>query len=91
MCCGPATRDGCEAACIVAGQACRGCFGPTDNVYDMGAKLASAIASIVIADTQAEADRIFGQLDDPAGYFYRFGLAKSLLGVQRGERKEGDE
>jgi F420-non-reducing hydrogenase small subunit len=91
MCCGPATRDGCEAACIVAGQACRGCFGPTDNVNDMGAKLASAIASIVIADTQAEADRILGELDDPAGYFYRFGLAKSLLGVQRGEREKSDE
>ena len=90
MCCGPATRDGCEAACVVAGQACRGCFGPTDNVKDMGAKLASAIASIVVADTQAEADKILGELDDPAGYFYRFGLAKSMLGVQRGERDKGD-
>jgi hypothetical protein len=57
----------------------------------MGAKLASAIASITVADTQEEADKVFGELDDAAGYFYRFGLAKSMLGVQRGERKKGDD
>jgi hypothetical protein len=32
-----------------------------------------------------------GHLDDPAGYFYRFGLAKSMLGVQRGERELTDK
>lgn len=88
ICCGPATRDGCEAACIKAGQACRGCFGPAANVVDMGAKLASAVASIAVPDTDEEVAKLMNNLDDPAGYFYRFSLARSLIGVQRGEKDE---
>lgn len=87
VCCGPATRDGCEAACIQANQACRGCFGPAGGVKDMGAKLASAIAAISVGDTEAEAEKLMNSLDDPAGYFYRFSLAASLLQQQRGEKK----
>jgi len=79
MCCGPATRSGCEAACVVAGQACRGCFGPTDEVVDMGAKLVSSIASVAVPETQEEIDALMDQIDDPAGYFYRFSLPTSML------------
>jgi F420-non-reducing hydrogenase small subunit len=79
MCCGPATRSGCEAACVVAGQACRGCFGPTDEVVDMGAKLVSSIASIAVPETQGEIETLMEQVDDPAGYFYRFSLPTSML------------
>jgi len=85
ICCGPATRDGCEAACIQAQQPCRGCFGPAGAVSDMGAKLASAIGAIAVADTEKDAAKLMAQLDDPAGYFYRFCLARSLMQVQRGE------
>jgi F420-non-reducing hydrogenase small subunit len=88
ICCGPATRDGCEAACIQAQQPCRGCFGPAANVIDVGAKLASAIAAVAVADTGADAEKLMGSLDDPAGYFYRFSLAASLLQTQRGEAKK---
>lgn len=91
ICCGPATRDGCEAACIQANQPCRGCFGPAANVTDMGAKLTSAIAAITVVNTAEEAEKVLNTLDDPAGYFYRFGLARSLVGVQRGEKKKDGE
>ncbi len=88
ICCGPATRDGCEAACIQANQACRGCFGPAANVTDTGAKLASAIAAVSVADDEAAAKKLMGALDDPAGYFYRFSLGASLLRNQRGENEK---
>jgi F420-non-reducing hydrogenase small subunit len=37
------------------------------------------VASVVDADTEEEAARIIGEIVDPAGTFYRFGLPASLL------------
>jgi F420-non-reducing hydrogenase small subunit len=79
ICMGPATRDGCGARCIEANMPCRGCFGPTDNVYDQGAKFLSSFASIIESDDEEEIKKIVDSIVDPAGTFYRFSLPVSLL------------
>ncbi len=83
ICCGPATRGGCGARCIEANMPCRGCFGPPAEVLDQGAKLVSAIASIYQADSEEEIARMVEEIVDPAGTFYRFSLANSLMGRRR--------
>ncbi len=79
VCCGPGTRAGCGARCVQANMPCRGCFGPTDGVVDHGAKLAAVIATTATSKDENEAAERIGQIVDPAGTFYRFGLAASLL------------
>ena len=79
ICAGPATRGGCGALCTTVDMPCRGCYGPAPNVLDQGAALLSAVASVVDADTEEEAARIVGEIVDPVGTFYRFGLPASLL------------
>jgi F420-non-reducing hydrogenase small subunit len=82
-CNGPATRDGCGALCPAAAAPCIGCYGPADDVVDYGARLLSAFASVVDASETDEIERILDGIPDPVGQFYRFGLAKSLLGASR--------
>lgn len=79
FCAGIATRAGCGALCPLVNMGCRGCYGPNEGVVDGGAKLISALASVLDADTPEEIDAILDTLPDPAGYFYRFGLARSML------------
>ncbi len=79
VCCGPATRAGCSAKCPTAGMPCRGCYGKPSNVRDQGAKMASAIASVVDSTDPDEVEEILKQIADPLGTFYRFSLADSLL------------
>nr|MBN1228597.1 oxidoreductase [Anaerolineae bacterium] len=79
FCAGIATRAGCGALCPSVNMGCRGCYGPNEGVIDGGAKLISAIASVIDAETPEEIDAILDTLPDPAGYFYRFSLAHSLL------------
>ncbi len=79
VCAGPATRGGCGALCPTVDMPCRGCYGPPPGVTDQGAALLSAVASVVDADNEQEAARIVGQIVDPVGTFYRFGLPSSLL------------
>jgi F420-non-reducing hydrogenase small subunit len=78
-CNGPATRDGCGALCPRAGAQCIGCYGPTDNVIDYGARLITAFGSVIEGKEPSEIERVLDGLPDPAGQFYRFGLARSLL------------
>jgi F420-non-reducing hydrogenase small subunit len=78
-CNGPATRSGCGAKCPSAGAQCIGCYGPAEGVVDYGARLIAAFASVVDSNDPAEIDRILDGLVDPAGQFYRFNLAGSLL------------
>jgi F420-non-reducing hydrogenase small subunit len=85
LCMGPATRDGCGHRCIEANMPCRGCFGPTDQVYDQGAKFLSALASILDTNDEKEMDKIIQTIVDPAGTFYRFSLPTSILGRKRME------
>ena len=87
FCMGPATRCGCEARCPRVGMGCRGCYGPLDGVEDQGARMLSALASVVgagtLRDEEAELEHIIGAvmdtLADPAGTLYRFSMAHSLL------------
>ena len=83
ICCGPATRGGCGTLCINANMPCRGCFGPPAGVLDQGAKLLSAIASIYQTNGEEEISRMLEEMVDPAGTFYRFGMANSMLKRKR--------
>jgi F420-non-reducing hydrogenase small subunit len=87
LCMGPATRGGCGALCINVNMPCRGCFGPPAGVVDQGAKLISAIASIYQASNGDDIARMVSEVADPAGTFYRFGLADSLLRRKRLQRR----
>jgi F420-non-reducing hydrogenase small subunit len=79
LCNGPATRSGCDARCPSVNAACIGCYGPAPGVVDYGARLISAIASVIDSTDPDEIDRILDGIPDPAGSFYRFNLAHSLL------------
>ena len=78
-CNGPATRSGCTARCPTAGAQCIGCYGPAEGVQDYGARLIAAYASVIDSEKPEEIDRILDGLVDPAGQFYRFNLAGSML------------
>jgi F420-non-reducing hydrogenase small subunit len=86
LCMGPATRGGCGALCITANMPCRGCFGPPAGVVDQGATLVSAVASIYQANGDEDIARMVKDVVDPAGTFYRFGLADSMLKRKRLQR-----
>ena len=79
VCCGPATRSGCDAKCVKAGVPCRGCYGMPANVRDQGAKMVSALASVIDSQDPEEIEKIIEQIPDPLGTFYRFSLPGSLL------------
>jgi F420-non-reducing hydrogenase small subunit len=83
ICLGPATRSGCGERCLNANMPCRGCFGPPDGVTDQGARILSAVASIIDSTDEAEIQRTIDAIDDPLGTFYRFSLPASLLGRTR--------
>jgi F420-non-reducing hydrogenase small subunit len=88
ICLGPATRTGCGQRCITANMPCRGCFGPTDQVVDMGAKFLAAFASILDADDESDVEKIVDTIVDPAGTFYRFSLPTSILRRRKMEEKQ---
>jgi F420-non-reducing hydrogenase small subunit len=96
LCMGPATRNGCGAKCPRHNMACLGCYGPLPGVADGGADMLAAVASIMDIPTgelgygRLEADVLhqFRNIIDPAGQFYRFSLAVSLLGGRIAERKK---
>jgi F420-non-reducing hydrogenase small subunit len=79
LCVGPATASGCGAKCPVAGAPCIGCYGPADGVVDFGARMMTAVASVIDSNDPDEVDRILDGIVDPAGSFYKFNLAHSLL------------
>lgn len=89
FCAGIATRAGCGALCPTVNMGCRGCYGPNEGVIDGGARLISAIASVIDAQTPEEIDAVLDTLPDPAGYFYRFSLAHSLMRRTRLVPKNG--
>ena len=87
ICLGPSTRGGCVARCILANMPCRGCFGPTDEVKDQGAKSLSFLASMIDSKDVNELESIADSIPDPAGLFYRYSLAVSMLkGKMDGQR-----
>jgi len=91
FCAGIGTRAGCGALCPQVNRGCEGCYGPPEGVVDSGARLLTAIASVLDADTPEEIDAILDTLPDPAGYFYRFGLPHSMMHRVRLEQRNGDK
>ena len=87
ICMGIATRSGCGALCPSVGIGCRGCYGPPEGVEDQGAKMLSAIASVLeVGDESMDEDALeeliqtaVDDIADPAGTFYRFSMAHSIL------------
>lgn len=79
ICLGPATRSGCGALCVKANIPCRGCYGAPPNVDDQGAKMLSALSSVIDAQDPAEIEKIIEEIADPVGTFYRFSMAHSIL------------
>ena len=92
MCVGPATRSGCGALCPRVGMGCRGCYGPPDGVLDQGARMLTAVASVIDLDPknmdeanfEKQVEAVMDTIVDPAGTFYRFSMAHSLLHRARG-------
>jgi F420-non-reducing hydrogenase small subunit len=79
LCAGLATRSGCGALCPNANAPCIGCYGAPPGVVDQGARMLSAIASVIGSNDPKEIEKIVGEIVDPAGTFYKFSLAHSLL------------
>ncbi len=79
LCMGPTTRNGCGYRCIKGNAPCRGCYGPTPDVSDPGAKMMSAIASIIDEREPEAIDKVLKDLVDPAGYFYRYSLPAAYI------------
>lgn len=79
ICLGPSTRGGCQERCIRTNMPCRGCYGPTGNVKDMGGKFLSAFASIIETNDEKELERIAESILDVGGLFYRYTLPSSLI------------
>jgi F420-non-reducing hydrogenase small subunit len=46
---------------------------------DYGARMMTAIASVIDCEDPDEVDKILDTIVDPAGSFYRFSLAHSML------------
>ncbi len=96
ICMGIATRSGCGALCPSVGIGCRGCYGPPDGVIDQGAKMLSALASVIDAGDETMEDdeleqkiqAVIDTIPDPAGTFYRFSMAHSIL--RRVKNGKGD-
>jgi F420-non-reducing hydrogenase small subunit len=88
VCMGVATRDGCGALCPAVNMPCSGCYGPPEGVVDAGAKMLAALSSVLdlggyqgLTEDQVadRADAILAAIPDPAGTFYQYGMAGSLL------------
>jgi F420-non-reducing hydrogenase small subunit len=80
LCCGIGTRAGCEARCPQVNSPCIGCYGANNDSKEYGARLMSALASVIDSNDPDEVDRIIEEgIPDPIGTFYRFSLADSLL------------
>lgn len=79
ICMGPATRAGCGYRCIKGNAPCRGCYGPTPEVIDPGAKMLSAIATVIDSNDPEEIEKIISDIEDPAGTFYRMSIPGAML------------
>lgn len=79
ICLGPATRAGCGYRCIKGNAPCRGCYGPTPDIIDPGAKMMSAIATAIDSNDPDEILDIVDSIEDPAGTFYRVSVPAALF------------
>jgi F420-non-reducing hydrogenase small subunit len=83
VCMGPATRGGCEARCLNANMPCTGCGGPCPEAMEQGSAMISALSTVLgLASEKEEGfdpDGLMGQLKDPVGTFYKYGLPKAII------------
>lgn len=81
ICLGPATRAGCKGGeggrCLDVHMPCRGCLGPPGDVNDQGARMISALASVM--ELEIPPEKLKEMINDPLGTFYRFTLPSSIL------------
>jgi F420-non-reducing hydrogenase small subunit len=90
ICMGPATRSGCDHACIRGNMPCTGCLGPLSQVRDQGAAALSAIASLVASNDADEVAAMMDRIPDPVGTLYRYGVPSSLLFKHARPNGKGD-
>jgi F420-non-reducing hydrogenase small subunit len=88
VCMGIATRNGCGALCPRVNMPCTGCYGTPEGVLDQGAQMVGALGSILDAghlqglpeeELPGRVAALFEGIPDPAGTFYLYSLAASLL------------
>lgn len=88
VCMGVATRDGCGALCPQVNFPCTGCYGPPEGVADQGAKMLAAVGSVLNIgeykgmteqELAEKTDALLAKMPDPAGTFYKYSLAGSIL------------
>ncbi len=84
ICMGPATRSGCGHQCINGNMPCTGCFGKTPEITDQGAKMISALTSVLAVENEVDLDEkkveeLISKIVDPVGTFYRYSLAASFI------------
>ena len=89
LCLGPATRDGCDHACIRGNMPCTGCLGPTSGTRDFGAAALSAVASLVESNDEHQIAALVAEIPDPAGTFYRYSLPGSMIHKRAGGPASG--
>ncbi len=68
VCMGPITKSGCGTLCPRSNSPCLGCYGPTEEVSDFGAR-AIGLFPAICEDTPENIENFF---KDPSGLFYRF-------------------
>jgi F420-non-reducing hydrogenase small subunit len=85
FCAGMATRSGCGVRCPNSGIPCRGCYGPAPGVADQGAKLVSAVSSIIDSQDPDEIEVALTTLPDFASFANRYSVPASPL--QRSHRQ----
>jgi len=91
ICMGPATRCGCDHACINGNMPCSGCLGPTSRTTDHGAAAMSATASLLESNEASEIAAQMESIPDPVGTFYRYSVPSSRLFCSVGVGDNGDE
>jgi F420-non-reducing hydrogenase small subunit len=80
LCMGIATRAACGGMCPKVNSPCIGCHGPNEGVEDIGARMITALSSVIDSDDPEEIERIIREgIPDPVGSFYKFNLAGSML------------
>jgi len=84
LCLGPATRCGCDSACINGNMPCTGCLGPISRTRDFGAAALSATASLLDNNNAQEISRLMDHIPDPAGTFYRYSMPHSQVFARAG-------